>query len=223
MYRRVRSITLFLVVVFLCTPSLLRAQRFGASAGAGMSFPIQEFADRYSSGPAGQLSGEYRIMGSISLVVSTGYTEWVIKEGAGNQLLSDAGLPGTLAIEGRIRNVPVSIGFRYYSLGSFGHTFLGLTTGTNLMKGTADAVYDLQDGSPVTSLSAQESWSSTGYAIEAGTSFSLDDSWSVLVILSYASILDLKHEIIPRSQGIPVKATPPQARTIGATIGIQYR
>ena len=188
-----------------------------------MSFPIQEFSDTYTSGLTGQLSGEYRIMGSISLVVSTGYARWSIRDGVGQELLRTAQLPGTLAISGHIRNIPVSLGVRYYNIGSYGYSFLGLATGSNLMKGFADATYDPKDGTSTTSLSVQESWSSTGFMIEAGTGFTLDDTWSVLALLSYTNILDLKHDILPRSQGIPVTASPAQARAIGVTIGLQYR
>ncbi len=211
------------LVMMVLLPSAASAQKFGFSAGAGVSFPMQEFADHYSAGLTSRVTGEYMIMGSISITLSTGYSVWPIKEGIGEQLLKDAGLPGSLSLDGQIRNVPVYVGVRYYSLGSYGHSFLGLSTGTNIMKGTADAVYDFQNGTTPVSLSAQDAWSSTGFMIEAGSSFSLSDSWSILLDISYGSILDLRHEIIPRSQGIPVTASPPQTRTIGVMLGIQYR
>jgi len=211
-----------ILLVLLIQPSL-HAQLFGISAGAGFSSPIQEFSDQYGTGFSGNVTGEYQLLGSIALTVSGGYTAWQIRDGLGDKLLHDASLPGTMAVTGQVRNIPLSIGLRYYAVGSFGHSFLGLSTSTNIMKGSADARYDPQNGTPPVSASTQESWSATGFTIEAGTSFSLSDDWHVLAILSYNTILDLNREIIPKGTSLPANAPPPQARTIGATIGIQYR
>jgi len=210
-----------LLLVILLSPSLY-AQLFGVSAGGGFSFPMQEFSDQYSTGLSGYVTGEYHVLGSISLTVSSGYTAWNLRDGLGDKLLHDASLPGTMSVTGHVRNIPLSVGLRYYSVGSFGHSFLGLSTGTNIMKGTADATYDPQNGTPPVSASTEEGWSATGFAIEAGTSYSLSDDWHIVAIVSYRTILGSR-EIIPKGPSLPANAQPAQVQTIGTTIGIQYR
>lgn len=210
------------VVVLAIASQPASSQFVGVSATAGGSFPVARFSDWYSTGFGSSFDIEFNLIGPVSATLSTGYVSWPLSDNAGAALLKQGGIPGALALDGKVQTVPVMIGLKYSRSTTVGYSFIAIMTGRHFMKGSASAVYEPPAGSPV-NLSVDDSWQATGLEIRIGTIIPLDYNWHIRAQASYSSILDLKHDIIPSPQSATPAATPPQAESVLVLVGIEFR
>lgn len=197
------------------------AQNFRINAETGASLPIGSFADTYGLGPVARLGAEVFVIDRLSAIASAGYIRWPILSSAGNDLLRAASLPGTLEIDGGLRNIPIEFGLRYYSFGPDFDWYFGILTAWYQMRGTADLRFTPTSG-PVVTTSVAEDWSSGGYELRLGASMPLDADWRVHAVVAYVEIADWDHELVPPTLGGPSNPEIPSVRSITFTLGFSY-